>query len=160
MKRKHFLISLLVVLFILFIGIFIITKLSTKEITFTLEDMSLEEVTFKKDQVNLYLFYGDGCPHCEELIQYLNTLPNHLKKQVNLYTFEVWYTETSYQLLMDIGAALDVTPKNIPFLVIGDTYYEGFKKEEEKEIKKAIQEYIQRKNRKDTFKEYIQSKTE
>ena len=27
-----------------------------------------------KEQVNLYLFWGDGCPHCEEEQQYLKEL--------------------------------------------------------------------------------------
>ena len=161
MKKNFLVISLLLLLFIVIvICLFVIPRLSTKEITFELKDMQVEDVEYDKNTINIYLFYGDGCPHCEEMIAYLNTLSNSLKRKINLYTFEVWYNEESYQLLMDLGTYIDVTPKNIPFLFIGDTYYEGFNKQDKEEIKKTIQKYIKSKGKKDVFKEYREVKAE
>ena len=47
-----------------------------KEIKLT--DMTENNISYSKEKINIYLFYGEGCPHCEELKNYLITKKNHI----------------------------------------------------------------------------------
>lgn len=152
MKKKWIFILPLFLLLLLGLGIafFFFPK---EEVKIELKDMSYTTISTNTNEVNVYLFYGDGCPHCEEMVTYLNTLPNSLKTKIHFYTFEVWYNGDSFQLLMDFGKKLGTTPANIPFLVIGDTYFEGFTSKEEKDIVKSLKEYSKEKDRRDILRE-------
>ena len=36
----------------------------------TLTNQTEENIKFDNKKINVYFFYGDGCPHCEELINF------------------------------------------------------------------------------------------
>ncbi|MDD3048387.1 MAG: hypothetical protein PHQ89_00125 [Bacilli bacterium] len=77
------------------------------------------------EQVNLYFFYGDGCPHCaaeEVVLERLEAKYDNLK----VYRYETWYSLKNAQLLADVGELLDVTVSGIPFTVIGDEVIKGY----------------------------------
>ena len=46
----------------------------------------------KEKELNMYLFYGDGCPHCAALEVFLD---DYLKDKdyIKLYKYEVWYNQ-------------------------------------------------------------------
>ena len=79
----------------------------------------------EKKDLNMYLFYGEGCPHCKALETYLD---DYLKdnKNVHLYTYEVWHDDDNVQKLKDVINMLGATQTGIPFLVVGDTYVVGY----------------------------------
>ena len=45
-----------------------------------------------KEKVNLYLFWGDGCPHCAMEKEYLETLEKEFPN-LTIAKYEVWYNE-------------------------------------------------------------------
>ena len=50
-------------------------------------------VTFaKSDKVDIYLFYGNGCPHCAQLENFLITY-NEMNNDIIIHKYEVWYDE-------------------------------------------------------------------
>ena len=57
--------------------------------------------TNAKEKVNMYLFYGRECPHCEQLIEKLE----YLKKQypIKVYMYEIWHNQKNSEL--EIGRA-------------------------------------------------------
>lgn len=77
------------------------------------------------NQVTLYFFHGDGCPHCEDEIEWLNEVT---KKYSNLLIkeYEVWYNEDNDILMQKVKEQLGVTSKGVPFTVIGEKYFLGF----------------------------------
>lgn len=81
--------------------------------------------TFAQEEVNLYFFWGKGCPHCEKekalLEQFKNKYP-YLK----VYDFEVYGNFQNTSLLQKIGKELDVRVDGIPFTVIGGKSFSGF----------------------------------
>ena len=156
---KKFVLCIISLLLIVSLG-FCVMHFLSKDSLFALRDLKEEDISFDDNKINLYLFYGDGCPHCEELLEYLNTLPYTTRRKINLYTFEVWYNEDSYNLFMNMGEKLDIEMKSIPFLFVGDTYFEGFRQKDKKEIKKSIEEYVKNTDKKDLYKEYLLLKTE
>ncbi len=158
MKKVGFCIFLSLLMLSLGVGIYF---LSLEEVSsFELKDGQESDISFETNKINLYLFYGKGCPHCEEMIVYLNSLPNSLKRKINLNTFEVWDNEESFTLFMDMGEKLDIKMKSVPFLFVGDTYFEGFRENDKKEIKNAIKNYLKSKDKKDLYQKYLDLKTE
>ena len=75
--------------------------------------------------VDIYLFYGDGCPHCAAEEKFLES---YLKsnEDVVVHRYEVWYNEENIKLLKDVGDLLGVTPNGVPYTVIGDDVVSGF----------------------------------
>ena len=79
--------------------------------------------------VNMYVFYGDGCPHCAELEEYIKS---NLKKDarvkdfINVVYYETWYDTTNQQFLSAVGQELEVSVRGVPFIVIGSDYFEGY----------------------------------
>ena len=89
-------------------------------------------------EVNLYLFHGDGCPHCAEEMNFLQTLdPN----DVHIVEYEVWYNEENASLMEKIKSNLGITRQGVPLTIIGDTYILGYGEGTDKKIERAISYY-------------------
>jgi len=80
--------------------------------------------TAPKD-VNIYFFWGDGCPHCANEKIYLEYLENKYPF-VTLYDYEVYNNGENKNLLKEIGSAMDVNIAGVPFTVIGEKYFIGW----------------------------------
>ena len=97
-----------------------------------------------KDKINVYIFRGEGCPHCEEAIEWFNdnlSTDKEYKEYYNLVQYEVWYDEDNSNLMSNVASALGTDASGVPFIVIGDEYFSGFSsKESPKKIKRAIKE--------------------
>ncbi len=98
----------------------------------------VEDITYEKNKVNIYLFWGDGCPHCKEEYEYIESINKKYGKYFNLYGFEVWEHEENAKLLEDISKKLGIKIKGVPFTIIGEKYYSGFSSNTKKKIEKAI----------------------
>ena len=91
--------------------------------------------------LNLYLFYGDGCPHCAVLEKYLDTYLKD-KDYIHLHKYEVWYSTENQEKYKKVHEILKVGGNGIPFLVIGETSITGFDEEYTPEkIENAIKYY-------------------
>ncbi|MGI6324659.1 MAG: hypothetical protein ACOXZS_01775 [Bacilli bacterium] len=76
------------------------------------------------DKVNIYFFWGNGCPHCENEKEVLA----ELKKEypITIYDYEVWYNKENQELLDKVGEYFDININGAPFTVIGNNYFVGF----------------------------------
>lgn len=129
---KRFFKTLLVLVLILMP----ITFASAKKTTTT------TTATQTTDKVTMYVFYGNGCPHCEELEQYIATTlkkDSRVKDYLEVKYFETWYDETNQNVLSAIGNALQVDVKGVPFVVIGNDYFSGYGAQMNEEIVSKIQ---------------------
>lgn len=90
------------------------------------------------DEVNMYLFYGDGCPHCAALEEYLESEYGN-DKDLKLYRYEVWNNNSNVKLWENVQDALDEEAKGVPYFVVGDQVVQGFMEgATEKKIDKVI----------------------
>ena len=82
----------------------------------------------KADTVDLYLFYGDGCPHCAEEEEFLDEYLKD-KDDVVLNKYEVWHNTDNQEILRKVQDAINNHASGVPYLVIGNKsivgYYEG-----------------------------------
>lgn len=88
--------------------------------------------------VNIYFFWGDGCPHCAEEEPFLKSLVSS-NTRVNLVDYEVWYHKDNQKILEEFSSALGFEPSGVPVTVIGERYWIGFSQDYEAEMKSALQ---------------------
>lgn len=151
----------IVVLITVILSISIVVLISNnmkdnKEIKLT--DMTENNISYGKEKINIYLFYGEGCPHCEELKNYLNSLDNKEKSYFNIYTFEVWNNSTNQQFMKDSAKYLNKEVSGVPFLIIGNKTFEGYNESMNIKIKKAIKTEYKLNGKNDYYKEYKSAK--
>ena len=61
----------------------------------------------KEKDITLYLFHGDGCPHCAEEISFLDSISNEYDN-LNVVKYEVWYNDENAALLTEVEKAFDI----------------------------------------------------
>ena len=94
-----------------------------------------------KEKLNLYLFWGDGCPHCALEKEYLEDLKKEYK-ELNVIQYEVWYNEENNSFLKQIADKTNKSLTGVPVTIIGQTIITGFKESTEQQIKRAIDYYL------------------
>lgn len=96
--------------------------------------------------VNIYLFYGDGCPHCAKEEEFLDDYLKD-KDNVKLYKYEVWYNTNNQQYLKQVQEELNNKQSGVPYTVIGNKvlvgYMDGVTNES---IKKYVDDYLESNN--------------
>ena len=94
-------------------------------------------------KINLYMFKGDGCPHCAQEEKWLKEIKTKYKDYLNIYEFEVWYNKENSNYLNEVRTALGDTKSNgVPYTVIGDSYFVGYSEAIGSRIESKIKEYI------------------
>lgn len=102
------------------------------------EIIELKDVIKEEGKVNIYFFWGNGCPHCKEEFTFLNEIEKEYGNMFKLYTYEVWYNEENQKILKSFANALGLKVEGVPFTIIGNKYFIGFWEERKEEIKNAI----------------------
>lgn len=109
----------------------------------------------KADSIKVYLFYGDGCPHCAEEEKFFD---KYLKEnnEVTLVKYEVWGSSENRLLLSKVQDKLNDHRSGVPFLVIGDNvilgYMDGVTDEK---IKETINEEINNRKYEDIVEKVV-----
>lgn len=73
----------------------------------------------------LYLFWGEGCPHCEREKTFLDEFRQQYP-QVELRLFETWQHPEFAQLADAVRQAHQIKGAGVPLTVMGDWYLVGF----------------------------------
>lgn len=75
--------------------------------------------------VELTLFWGDGCPHCAAEKEWLATaMQDHPGLTVRQY--EVWYDEANRRLLENTAAEMGFEASGVPVTIVGDQHWIGW----------------------------------
>lgn len=135
MKKR---IVLLILLFISLLFPFNIFALSDDYID---KVSPITKTEVEEDKINLYLFKGDGCPHCAEEEKWLEHIKEEYKDYINIYKFEVWYNDDNAKMLDEVKKEFNSHSTSIPFTIIGEYYYTGFSDVTASEIENKIKEY-------------------
>lgn len=98
----------------------------------------LSDVTKEKGKVNIYIFWGDGCPHCSEAHAFFDSIKASYSKYFNLYGFEVWYNDDNNELFKTFADAKKDEAQGVPYIIIGNKSFLGYVSEWDGEIKDAI----------------------
>ena len=88
-------------------------------------------------KVVIYLFWGDGCPHCAAAKPFLNELTQRYAG-VELRAYEVWYVPENQEHFKKMTAAYGFEPHGVPTIFIGNQYWEGYTDQIGQEIEAAV----------------------
>jgi hypothetical protein len=93
------------------------------------------------EEVNLYMFWMQGCPHCGHEIEFLQSLDEKYE-WLSIYVFEVSSSRANAKLMELAAQKLGVFVSGVPFTIIGDEVVSGFLNAETtgKEIEKLVLE--------------------
>lgn len=101
--------------------------------------LSISEASNK---VDAYLFYGDGCPHCEKEINFFESIKDEYL-DLNITSYEVYHSKDNSLLMQKVANYLGADRGGVPFLIIGDEYFVGFGEESSPvEIESRINECL------------------
>lgn len=96
----------------------------------------------EKEKIKVYMFYGDGCPHCHKAMEFFDKIEKEYGKYYDLVTFETWGTFSGRRnKLMQLAAIKMETEKEklgVPYIIIGDKTFLGYSEEYDEDIKKTI----------------------
>lgn len=101
-------------------------------------NIKLDNITKKDGKVNIYLFWGDGCPHCKEEKLFLKSIENEYGNLFNVYEFEVWHNEENEKIMKEFGKAMDDNLTGVPYTIIGKESIKGFNDSKKEQILDAI----------------------
>lgn len=129
----------LFVVFVAFLAMPFMVFADDTEATPTPTPAETEETPSK---VNVYLFRGEGCPHCEEMLEFFDSIEEEFGQYYTMNTYEVWYNQDNAELMQDVADKLGVSVTGVPFLVIGDQTWNGYASSYDAEIEaKILSEY-------------------
>ncbi|MFA6525403.1 MAG: thioredoxin family protein [Patescibacteria group bacterium] len=78
-----------------------------------------------QENINIYFFWGNGCPHCAEEEPFLEQLKAKYPN-IEIRDFEVWYNKDNQKLLQSAGEILNKTISGVPFTVVGEQNFTGY----------------------------------
>jgi thiol-disulfide isomerase/thioredoxin len=87
--------------------------------------------------VSIYLFWGNGCPHCAQAKPFLESLAQK-DPRVVLRSYEVWYNKDNQVLLQAMAKGAGFEPKYVPTIFIGSRYWEGYTEQIAREIESVV----------------------
>lgn len=97
----------------------------------------LSNFTYSK-AIDLYFFWGSGCPHCANMAQVLKEISAQYP-ELEIKTFEVWYIPNNQKLLTVMAEAYNkFKPGGVPVIFIGDQVIEGDGQTEIIRLKEAV----------------------
>ena len=85
----------------------------------------VKQVHAATNDVNLYLFWGEGCPHCAKEKVFISEISGDFPN-LKVHLFEVYKNNQNQEYFKEVGEALGENVSGVPFTVIGDKALIGF----------------------------------
>lgn len=103
------------------------------------EDAKTEE-TEKSDEVLVYFFRGDGCPHCQEAEEWFESLDKDMKSKFDIVDLETWENTNNASIMTKVAETRgeSETATGVPYIIIGDKSWVGFAEDMTSEIESQI----------------------
>lgn len=79
--------------------------------------------------LNIYFFYGDGCPHCAAEELFLDELAEEYGADLRIQRYEVWHDQGNQDLLQRFADAHSIAINSVPATFIGQQAIIGFDNE-------------------------------
>jgi thiol-disulfide isomerase/thioredoxin len=74
--------------------------------------------------VTVYFFYGEECPHCHNVIPFIQNLSKKYP-DVNFHILETWHNETNQALSQSLHQKLGIPNAGVPEVIVGDVSLVG-----------------------------------
>ncbi len=94
---------------------------------------SAAQAAYGGTDVNIYFFWGQGCPHCAQAKPVLEEIVNANPK-IGMYDYDLYTNQEYTEIFFAFGAALDFEPQYVPTIIIGERYWVGYSEDYRQEI--------------------------
>lgn len=73
----------------------------------------------------IILFYGEGCPHCKNVDDYIEQ--NNIAEKVKFTNLEVWYNKNNQKIITEVAKRCKINSNEVgvPLLYDGTKCYSG-----------------------------------
>ncbi len=89
-------------------------------------------------KVVIYLFWGEGCPHCKHEKPFLEGLKVKYP-DLEIKSYEVWFHEENKELYKRLADAYGSKGGSVPATFIGEKFWIGYSKVKSAEMKKQVE---------------------
>jgi len=96
------------------------------------------------DNVTVFFFYGEECPHCHKVIPFLNNLSAKYP-EVEFRLLEIWHNSQNQAVFNSMNKAVNVSGAGVPEVIVGKTVLSGDRDIPQK-LEAAIQEELKKKS--------------
>lgn len=87
--------------------------------------------------VYIYLFWGDGCPHCAAAKPFLESLPNNYSNVI-YQSFEIYNDQNNLQFFSNMAEKYNIEQLGVPTIFVGPYFVQGYSEELDQQIIDAI----------------------
>lgn len=94
------------------------------------------------DTITVYLFYGDGCPHCAAEKEFLD-IADDKYDNIELVYYEVWKDPENRRFLDEVKRQMEISRSGVPVTIIGETSIVGYSESVDGRIERAIEFYTE-----------------
>lgn len=77
-------------------------------------------------EVNVYLFRGEGCPHCAEAEEWFKSIEEEYGSYFKIVDYETWYNSENAELMQEVAKARGESADGVPYIIIGNQSWNGF----------------------------------
>ena len=122
------------------------------------EDQTNKENNEEEKTVTIYLFRGEGCPHCEHAMEFFKTL-NTEYPYLKVISYEVWENVENRKLMEEVSTELGIEVSiTVPLIIIGNDYnLRGYGETKNEEIRNQIEESYQNNNYEDIVEKVLEN---
>ena len=93
------------------------------------------------DEVSIYLFWGDGCPHCAKAKPFLEELAKS-NPNIKYFNYEIYYNDANQEIFRQVAQGFGFEPRSVPTIFIGEKYWEGYSDEIRDDISRTVEDYL------------------
>ena len=99
------------------------------------QEEQVTEETAEDNRVTLYLFRGEGCSHCAEFEEWLNSIQEEYGQYYKLVDYETWYNEENAELMNKVAESRnEAEDLGVPYIIVGNQSWKGFTDSYKQEI--------------------------
>ncbi len=115
--------------------------------------MVIFPLNIKAESLKIYLFYGDGCPHCADEEKFFESYFED-NNDIELIKYEVWHSKDNQELFVKVQDKLNNHASGVPYLIIGKDVIVGYMEDVTNyQIEDTIKEYRSSKKKYDVIEE-------
>ena len=92
--------------------------------------------------VHIYIFWGEGCPHCAVAKPFLEGLETKYPG-VYIHDYEVYYSQENADLWYKFAAKYNFEPTGVPNIFIGPYYLQGYTEAVNEQFEQVVVECLQ-----------------
>ncbi len=130
-------------LIFLVLGVLFLFFTPTTALAEAVNPVNSTDQALQQDQkdVTIYIFWGEGCPHCAKAKPVLEDLALN-NPAVKLYEFEIYSSQSNQELFAQFGEVFGFEPRYVPTILIGDKMWEGYSDESALDITTAVNDCL------------------